>query len=190
MKGKFLCVVLVIIFDLFECLLYVRTLCDCSLSDYCTVFSFINIIVIISSIMIMNGFQPDTRRWSISGLWGAVVSDVGPSLYHHRKWSLTGWHYGMSWAITINQKHGIYTLLCFQNRRKTQCKHPHPKCPCRRYDLKIINCKGMWLVVGRCLYIPCAFVTHFGKCIDEKTPLLRSMDAATRRIDKKRLRCW
>lgn len=44
-------------------------------------------------------------------------------------------------------------------------------------------------VVGRCLYIPCAFVTHFGKCIDEKTPLLRSMDAATWRIDKKRLRC-
>ena len=31
----------------------------------------------------------------------------------------------------------------------------------------------------RCLYIPCAFVTHFGKCIDEKTPLLRSMDAVT-----------
>lgn len=24
---------------------------------------------------------------------------------------------------------------------------------------------------------PKAFVTHFGKCIDEKTPLLRSMDA-------------
>ena len=22
-----------------------------------------------------------------------------------------------------------------------------------------------------------AFITHFGKCIDEKTPLLRSMDA-------------
>eukprot|EP00438_Fugacium_kawagutii_P015904 Skav211053 [mRNA] locus=scaffold5518:292:693:+ [translate_table: standard] len=32
---------------------------------------------------------------------------------------------------------------------------------------------------SRCLYIPCAFVTHFGKCIDEKTPLLRSMDAVT-----------
>ena len=31
----------------------------------------------------------------------------------------------------------------------------------------------------RCLYIPCAFVTHFGKCIDEKTLLLRSMDAVT-----------
>ena len=31
----------------------------------------------------------------------------------------------------------------------------------------------------RCLYIPCAFVTHFGKCIDEKAPLLRSMDAVT-----------
>lgn len=39
MKGKFLCVV--IIFDLFECLLYVRTLSDCALSDYCTVLSFI-----------------------------------------------------------------------------------------------------------------------------------------------------
>ena len=62
MKGKCLCVVLVIIFDLFECLLYVRTLSDCTLSDYCTVLSFINIIVIISSIMIMNGFQPDTSR--------------------------------------------------------------------------------------------------------------------------------
>ncbi|CAK9080797.1 unnamed protein product [Durusdinium trenchii] len=32
-------------------------------------------------------------------------------------------------------------------------------------------------VTDKCLYIPCAFVTHFGKCIDEKTPLLRSMDA-------------
>ncbi|CAJ1432475.1 unnamed protein product [Effrenium voratum] len=32
-------------------------------------------------------------------------------------------------------------------------------------------------VHDKCLYIPCAFVTHFGKCIDEKTPLLRSMDA-------------
>eukprot|EP00435_Cladocopium_sp_Y103_P051899 s564_g16.t1 len=32
-------------------------------------------------------------------------------------------------------------------------------------------------VLDKCLYIPCAFVTHFGKCIDEKTPLLRSMDA-------------
>lgn len=32
---------------------------------------------------------------------------------------------------------------------------------------------------SRCLYIPCAFVTHFGKCIDEKTPLLRSMDAVS-----------
>ncbi|CAE7485208.1 glnA [Symbiodinium microadriaticum] len=34
-------------------------------------------------------------------------------------------------------------------------------------------------VMDKCLYIPCAFVTHFGKCIDEKTPLLRSMDAVT-----------
>ena len=32
-------------------------------------------------------------------------------------------------------------------------------------------------VTDCCLYIPCAFITHFGKCIDEKTPLLRSMDA-------------
>ena len=32
-------------------------------------------------------------------------------------------------------------------------------------------------VLNKTLYIPCAFVTHFGKCIDEKTPLLRSMDA-------------
>ena len=32
-------------------------------------------------------------------------------------------------------------------------------------------------VMDCCLYIPCAFITHFGKCIDEKTPLLRSMDA-------------
>lgn len=32
-------------------------------------------------------------------------------------------------------------------------------------------------MLDKCLYIPCAFVTHFGKCIDEKTPLLRSMDA-------------
>mmetsp|Transcript_14290 Transcript_14290/g.24791 ORF Transcript_14290/g.24791 Transcript_14290/m.24791 type:complete len:716 (-) Transcript_14290:180-2327(-) len=34
-------------------------------------------------------------------------------------------------------------------------------------------------VLNKTLYIPCAFVTHFGKCIDEKTPLLRSMDAVT-----------
>ena len=32
-------------------------------------------------------------------------------------------------------------------------------------------------VINKTLYIPCAFITHFGKCIDEKTPLLRSMDA-------------
>eukprot|EP00427_Karlodinium_veneficum_P011192 CAMPEP_0169086188 /NCGR_PEP_ID=MMETSP1015-20121227/13562_1 /TAXON_ID=342587 /ORGANISM="Karlodinium micrum, Strain CCMP2283" /LENGTH=772 /DNA_ID=CAMNT_0009146329 /DNA_START=62 /DNA_END=2380 /DNA_ORIENTATION=- len=30
------------------------------------------------------------------------------------------------------------------------------------------------------LYIPCAFVTHLGTCIDEKTPLLRSADAVNR----------
>ncbi|CAK9038317.1 unnamed protein product [Durusdinium trenchii] len=35
-------------------------------------------------------------------------------------------------------------------------------------------------VLNKTLYIPCAFVTHFGKCIDEKTPLLRSMDAVKR----------
>ncbi|CAE8677930.1 unnamed protein product [Polarella glacialis] len=33
------------------------------------------------------------------------------------------------------------------------------------------------MIVDGVLRIPCAFVTHFGKCIDEKTPLLRSMDA-------------
>eukprot|EP00931_Biecheleriopsis_adriatica_P065403 TRINITY_DN39931_c0_g1_i1.p1 TRINITY_DN39931_c0_g1~~TRINITY_DN39931_c0_g1_i1.p1 ORF type:complete len:813 (+),score=156.45 TRINITY_DN39931_c0_g1_i1:56-2440(+) len=32
-------------------------------------------------------------------------------------------------------------------------------------------------VLDKVLYIPCAFVTHYGKCIDEKTPLLRSVDA-------------
>eukprot|EP00931_Biecheleriopsis_adriatica_P039944 TRINITY_DN2284_c0_g1_i1.p1 TRINITY_DN2284_c0_g1~~TRINITY_DN2284_c0_g1_i1.p1 ORF type:complete len:701 (-),score=151.51 TRINITY_DN2284_c0_g1_i1:74-2176(-) len=32
-------------------------------------------------------------------------------------------------------------------------------------------------VLNNCLYIPCSFVTHYGKCIDEKTPLLRSADA-------------
>lgn len=35
-------------------------------------------------------------------------------------------------------------------------------------------------VLNKTLYIPCAFITHFGKCIDEKTPLLRSMDAVKR----------
>jgi glutamine synthetase len=30
------------------------------------------------------------------------------------------------------------------------------------------------------LYIPCAFVTYLGTCIDEKTPLLRSCDAVNR----------
>mmetsp|Transcript_50346 Transcript_50346/g.90409 ORF Transcript_50346/g.90409 Transcript_50346/m.90409 type:complete len:707 (+) Transcript_50346:55-2175(+) len=33
------------------------------------------------------------------------------------------------------------------------------------------------MVVSTTLMIPCAFVTHYGKCIDEKTPLLRSADA-------------
>eukprot|EP00419_Tripos_fusus_P066110 CAMPEP_0172928408 /NCGR_PEP_ID=MMETSP1075-20121228/217961_1 /TAXON_ID=2916 /ORGANISM="Ceratium fusus, Strain PA161109" /LENGTH=752 /DNA_ID=CAMNT_0013789695 /DNA_START=58 /DNA_END=2316 /DNA_ORIENTATION=+ len=32
-------------------------------------------------------------------------------------------------------------------------------------------------VVDKVLRIPCAFVTHYGKCIDDKTPLLRSADA-------------
>merc|ERR1719413_100661 len=34
-------------------------------------------------------------------------------------------------------------------------------------------------LVGTTLRIPCSFVTHLGKCIDDKTPLLRSMDAVT-----------
>jgi len=34
-------------------------------------------------------------------------------------------------------------------------------------------------IVGTTLRIPCSFVTHLGKCIDDKTPLLRSMDAVT-----------
>jgi len=36
------------------------------------------------------------------------------------------------------------------------------------------------MVLDDTLYIPCAFVTHLGTCIDEKTPLLRSMDAVNR----------
>jgi len=32
-------------------------------------------------------------------------------------------------------------------------------------------------MVGTTLRIPCSFVTHLGRCIDVKTPLLRSMDA-------------
>jgi glutamine synthetase len=35
-------------------------------------------------------------------------------------------------------------------------------------------------MVGTCLRIPCSFVTHLGHCIDDKTPLLRSMDAVSR----------
>mmetsp|Transcript_94711 Transcript_94711/g.197889 ORF Transcript_94711/g.197889 Transcript_94711/m.197889 type:complete len:760 (+) Transcript_94711:70-2349(+) len=35
-------------------------------------------------------------------------------------------------------------------------------------------------VHGDTLYIPCAFVTHLGTCIDQKTPLLRSSDAISR----------
>merc|ERR1719424_2326699 len=34
-------------------------------------------------------------------------------------------------------------------------------------------------MVGTTLRIPCSFVTHLGKCIDDKTPLFRSMDAVT-----------
>jgi len=34
-------------------------------------------------------------------------------------------------------------------------------------------------MVGTTLRIPCSFVTHLGKCIDDKTPLLRSMDAVS-----------
>jgi glutamine synthetase len=33
------------------------------------------------------------------------------------------------------------------------------------------------VVVDKVLMIPCSFVTHYGKCIDDKTPLLRSCDA-------------
>merc|ERR1719387_2910442 len=33
------------------------------------------------------------------------------------------------------------------------------------------------LVVNEVLMIPCSFITHYGRCIDEKTPLLRSVDA-------------
>ena len=32
-------------------------------------------------------------------------------------------------------------------------------------------------VLDKVLRIPCSFVTHYGKCIDDKTPLLRSADA-------------
>lgn len=35
-------------------------------------------------------------------------------------------------------------------------------------------------VYNKVLRIPCSFVTHVGKCIDEKTPLLRSQDAVDR----------
>ena len=35
-------------------------------------------------------------------------------------------------------------------------------------------------VYDKVLRIPCSFVTHYGKCIDEKTPLLRSQDAVKR----------
>merc|ERR1719414_2436832 len=34
-------------------------------------------------------------------------------------------------------------------------------------------------MAGTTLRIPCSFVTHLGKCIDDKTPLLRSMDAVS-----------
>jgi len=35
-------------------------------------------------------------------------------------------------------------------------------------------------VMDKVLRIPCAFVTHLGACIDDKTPLLRSNDAVTK----------
>jgi glutamine synthetase len=35
-------------------------------------------------------------------------------------------------------------------------------------------------VMDKVLRIPCAFVTHLGACIDDKTPLLRSNDAVNR----------
>jgi len=35
-------------------------------------------------------------------------------------------------------------------------------------------------VLDKVLRIPCSFVTHLGKCIDDKTPLLRSNDAINR----------
>mmetsp|Transcript_51390 Transcript_51390/g.112114 ORF Transcript_51390/g.112114 Transcript_51390/m.112114 type:complete len:695 (-) Transcript_51390:484-2568(-) len=35
-------------------------------------------------------------------------------------------------------------------------------------------------VMDKVLRVPCAFVTHLGACIDEKTPLLRSNDAVNR----------
>merc|ERR1719282_37278 len=34
-------------------------------------------------------------------------------------------------------------------------------------------------IVGTTLRIPCAFLTHFGRAIDDKTPLLRSQDAVS-----------
>ncbi|CAE8679058.1 unnamed protein product [Polarella glacialis] len=36
------------------------------------------------------------------------------------------------------------------------------------------------MIVDKVLRIPCSFVTHTGKCIDDKTPLLRSSDAVHR----------
>jgi glutamine synthetase len=36
------------------------------------------------------------------------------------------------------------------------------------------------IVYGETLLVPCAFLTHLGTCIDEKTPLLRSSDAIQR----------
>ena len=35
-------------------------------------------------------------------------------------------------------------------------------------------------VYDKVLRIPCAFVTHYGRAIDDKTPLLRSQDAVAR----------
>ena len=36
------------------------------------------------------------------------------------------------------------------------------------------------LISTQVLRIPCAFVTHYGRAIDDKTPLLRSQDAVAR----------
>eukprot|EP00448_Togula_jolla_P005581 CAMPEP_0170598024 /NCGR_PEP_ID=MMETSP0224-20130122/16022_1 /TAXON_ID=285029 /ORGANISM="Togula jolla, Strain CCCM 725" /LENGTH=729 /DNA_ID=CAMNT_0010922539 /DNA_START=93 /DNA_END=2282 /DNA_ORIENTATION=+ len=36
------------------------------------------------------------------------------------------------------------------------------------------------MVVDKVLRIPCSFITHYGKCIDDKTPLLRAADAVHR----------
>ena len=156
----------------------VRTLSDCTLSDYCTVLLFINIIVIISSIMIMNGFQADTcrrsptMRGSGQSCWSKSLPSQEVKFDRLTLWHVLG-HHNQPKTWHIHHNYG------FKIGGKPNGNILTQKCPCRRFWSQNHKCKGMWLVVGRCLYIPCAFVTHFGKCIDEKTPLLRSMDAAT-----------